>query len=133
MLKNIIIVGLLTSLFTFGLLGNTFAENTDPSLLGNDEFQFGTQETKADIAALNHDYDQEHLAVVGTEAGAWEFKSNAPETKADIAARNYDYNQAQLASVGSEAGDWEYKHVSSDRTGDAVANEIEAVPVCRDC
>jgi hypothetical protein len=134
MLKNILLVGLLSSLLTFGLFGHAFAESTDPSLLGNDEFQFDAPETKADRAARDFDYDKESLALVGTEAGDWDFKSNATQTKSDIAARDYQYSQTRLASVGTEAGDWEYRHEpSGTQMGAAVANEIEAVPVCSDC
>lgn len=88
LLKKILLVGLLSSLFTFGLSGLAFAESTDPSLLGNDEFQFNAPETKAGRAARGFDYDQESLAIVGTEAGDWEYRHEPSDNQLGAAVAN---------------------------------------------
>jgi hypothetical protein len=74
--------------FTFGLSGLAFAESTDPSLLGNDEFQFNAPETKAGRAARGFDYDQESLAIVGTEAGDWEYRHEPSDNQLGAAVAN---------------------------------------------
>ena len=110
-MKNVIKVGVLVGFMTLGLVGAAFAEQpNDNSILGTDQFSFSTPQTEADIAAQNHDYDQERLAKVGSEAGNWQFDFDAPETKADLAAQNYHYDSQKLHMVGTEYGYDEYVH-----------------------
>jgi hypothetical protein len=62
---------------------------------------FSAPETAADGAARNYVYDQEQLALIGTEAGG----EIASTPQALRAAKNYAYNEERLAVVGTEAGD----------------------------
>lgn len=76
MFKKELIISALVVFFSFGLVGAAFAENTDPSVLGADEFSFdaqpSTSELSAQNAAMNYQYDQDRLVRSGTEAGTWE-------------------------------------------------------------
>ncbi len=133
MFKKELIIGVLATFFLMGMLGTAFAENE----AGSVQFSFDAQSMNHD-AAINHDYNQEHLTSVGTEGGNWEFKFDTPETKADVAAKNYVYNQEHLASIGTEGGNWELK---SRDTGTKANNANEAVAekgnmkdaVCKGC
>ena len=135
MFKKEFIIGLLTTFLCLGLIGTAFAGEGDyDSILGTDEFKFDAPVTKADIAAKAYSYDQNSLALVGTEAGNWEFRFDAPLTKADIAARNHKYNQESLALVGTEAGNWEFRFKDVDTmSSESVANEGNVDTVCPDC
>lgn len=64
------------------------------------ELDFDAPLTKADIAAQYPGYDQENLALVGTEAGVDVIASCKARTAAEI----IDYNTELLALVGTEAG-----------------------------
>ena len=132
MLTKQLIISVFATFFFLGLLGTAFAgENDYTSILGSDEFAFNAPETKADVAARNYVYDQEHLAAVGTEAGDWEYSFNAPETNADVAARNHVYNQENLATIGTEAGGPEFTFESAE---EAVAGESgKKDAVCSNC
>jgi len=109
MLKKEFIITLLVVFVSFGFVTAVFAENSETSLLGTDEFNFNAQKTSADVAAQNHVYNQENLAKVGTEAGNWVYDFDAPVTAADNAARYYAYDHERLERIGTEAGDWEQR------------------------
>ncbi len=113
MYKKKFIICILATFFFFGTLGAAFAENSETSLIGTDQFSFDAPQGIDYEAAKKYHYSQEHLAVVGTEAGNWEFNFNAPETKSDRAAKNYHYDQEHLAVVGTEGGDWKFKFNNS--------------------
>jgi|GEM_PF-2484462 len=119
MLKKEFIIGVLATSVIFGSLGTAFAEDSnDKSILGTDEYSFDAPGTTADEAARNHVYDQEQLALIGTEAGG-EIVSTP---QALNAANNHAYSEERLAVVGTEAGDWEYRsYEEGSRTSDAVA------------
>lgn len=122
MLKKSLIIGILTAFSLLGLLGTALAENGDNSILGTDQFTFNTPETKADVAARNHIYDQEQLALVGTEAGG-EITSSP---RALEATRSHGYDQDHLAKVGTEGGNWEFSFDNqASRTNEAVAGKQE--------
>lgn len=101
MLKKSLLVILLAAAFSLGLFGNDCAEDRSTSLLGTDQFSFNAPETKAGVAARNHIYDQEQLAVIGREGGG-EIKSSPKE--ALQTAQSYKYNQEELAFLGTEGG-----------------------------
>ena len=138
MFRKELITGILVAFFFMGFLGTAFAENSDKSILGSDEFTFDAPVSINNKAAIDHKYNQDDLALVGTEGGNWEFKFDTPETKADLAAKSYVYDQGRLASVGSEGGDWEF---SFDAPEANALNESEAVveknivkdAVCKGC
>lgn len=107
MKKKTTLISGMTSLILVGLAATSFAgmgiPNNNPAVgteAGNWQYQFDAPVTKADIAALNHTYDQENLALVGTEAGTDIIAGN----KSKAAAAAFDYNPEQLALVGTEAG-----------------------------
>ena len=87
MFKKGLIVCVLATFFFLGLLGTSFAgeanyESKIGTEAGNWEYNFDAPETKADVAAMNYQYDQEPLARVGTEAGDWEYGSDATNNEA---------------------------------------------------
>ena len=138
MFKKEFTVGVLATFLFLGLLGTAFAESSETSLLGTDQFTFDAPETKADIAAKNFVYNQEQLASVGTERGDSEFNFDAPETKADAAANSYVYNQEHLASVGTERGDSEFRfrdtRTKANNANEAVAEKGNTQDaVCKGC
>jgi hypothetical protein len=138
MFRKKFIIGVLATFFFMGFLGTAFAENSETSLIGTDQFTFDAPASTNNAAASKHVYNQEQLALVGTEAGVWEFKFDAPETKAELAAKNYVYDQEHLASVGTEGGNWEFKF-DAPRTKANNANEAVAEKgnmkdaVCKGC
>ena len=80
MLTKQLIISILATFFFLGLLGTAFAgENDYTSVLGSDQFTFNAPQTKADVAARDHVYNQENLATVGTEAGGPEFTFESAE------------------------------------------------------
>ncbi len=122
MLKKQCIVSLFVVLFPLIFVGAAVAgENDYSGILGSDQFSFEASVTNK--AASNHVYDQEKLALVGTEAGTWEYDPNAELTPAQQAAIEHDYNQSRLSDVGTEAGNWQYRFDSSE-TGNSI---------CRSC
>ncbi|MBW2689952.1 MAG: hypothetical protein JRC99_08480 [Deltaproteobacteria bacterium] len=141
MFKKELFTSILVAFFCVGLVGTALAGEViyDGSEAGSDEFTFDAP-TEVNDAAKNHVYNEESLAIIGTEAGDWEFKYDAPETKADVAARNYNYNQESLASIGTEAGNDEFRFDASERNvygsapNEAVADgsEIKDV-ICNGC
>ena len=138
MFKKEFIVGLLVAFLSLVMVGTVFAgENDYANIIGSDEFTFDAPESKTDVVVNDYVvndyvYDQEHLALAGTEAGDWEYKYDAPETKADVAARSHVYNQEHMALVGTEAGDWEYR--SGINTGEATAPEGQKMDtLCATC
>lgn len=135
MLKKQYIISILVTLLSFGFIATVVAgENDESTILGSDEFRFDAPETEIDVAARNHVYDQERLALIGSEAGAWQYNPNAAETKSDIAARNHDYDQRQLASVGTEAGNWEYSFNPSTDVSDVAGSDArDKDAVCSNC
>ena len=88
MFKKELIISLLVVFFSFGLVGTVFAENSDTSILGTDEFSFDAQLTTSELsaqqAAKNYQYDQGSLARGGTEAGNWEYSFDS-STNSDTA------------------------------------------------
>ena len=117
MLKKQYIVSLLVVLLSLGFAGSVVAgENDYNNLLGSDEFSFEASETNKDTAASTHVYDQEKLALVGTEAGDWQYDYSASsvETKSEQVASNHNSDQSQSSAVGTEAGDWEYSFDSPE-------------------
>ena len=108
MFKKELIIGVLATFFMMGMLGTAFAENE----AGSVQFSFDAQGMNQE-AAINHDYNQEHLAVIGTEGGDWEFKFDAPKTEADLAANNYKYDPVKLDMVGTKMGYDEYIHANN--------------------
>jgi hypothetical protein len=138
MFKKEIMICMLATLFVVGLLGTAFAENRETSLIGTDQFSFDSPNPMINYeAAKNYDYNQEHLAKVGTEGGDWQFKFDAPETKADMAAKNYVYDHDHLALIGTEGGDHEFKfdnatpNSKNHKTQVTAGNKPEAL--CSDC
>jgi hypothetical protein len=129
MFKKELIIGVLATFFLMGMLGTAFAENE----IGSVQFSFDAQGMNHE-AAINHDYNQEHLAAVGNEAGDWKIDFAAPESKADIAAKDYNYNQQHLALVGTEAGD---QKVNSALGAEGSAVQATATKkqgaLCSDC
>ena len=124
MFKKSLSIGLLTVASLIGLLGTSFAEDRSSGLLGKDEFVFNAPETKADVAARNYVYDQEELAMIGTEGGG-EIK---PTAKTLEAARSHNYDQEKLANVGTEGGNWEFSFDDrSSHSNQAVADQRDAV------
>lgn len=118
MFKKELIISVLVAFLFMGFIGTAFAEqNNDTSILGSDQFSFDANNSMNSEAAINHDYNQEHLAVVGTEAGDWKIDFAAPESKAEMAANNYNYNQQHLALVGTESGDWKFNNTAPETTG----------------
>jgi hypothetical protein len=120
MLRKQYIISLLVALLSLGFAGSVMAgENDYNTILGSDEFTFESSESK-NVTASNHVYDQEKLALIGTEAGDWQydFSANAKQTQSEKVASDRDSDQSHLSSsVGTEAGDWEY---SFDSPGNAV-------------
>jgi hypothetical protein len=117
MLKKQYIVSLLVVLLSLGLAGSVIAgENDYNTILGSDEFSFEASETNKDTAANSHVYDQEKLALVGTEAGDWQYdySADAIETKSEQVASDHNSDQSQISAVGTEAGDWEYRFDSPE-------------------
>jgi len=128
MLKKSLIIGAFSVFSLLGLLGTAFAEDNDNSILGTDQFTFNAPETKADVAARNYVYDQEQLALIGTEGGG-EITSSP---KALEAARTHDYDQGQLAKVGTEGGNWQFSFDNqASRTNEAVAGKQDVL--CNNC
>lgn len=129
MFKNELIISILVAFFFVGFLGTAFAESeltSDASVSINNE------------AAINHIYNQNDLAMVGTEGGNWEFKFDTPETKADLAAKNYNYDQEHLALVGTEGGDWKFSfdvpEAKASNATEATAKENSVKDaVCKAC
>ena len=122
MLRKQYIVSLLVVLFTFIFVGAALAgENDYSGILGSDQFSFEDSEANMDMAVSNHAYDEDHLALVGTEAGNWQYDANAERTPAQQAAIERDYDQSRLSDVGTEAGNWQYRFNSSES------------PVCSSC
>lgn len=135
MFNNKLIIGLLVTFFFMGFIGTAFAENSnDTSILGTDQFSFDSQQSTNNEAAKNFDYNQEHLALVGTEAGNWKY-NNVQKSKADVAATNYNYNQEHLALVGTEAGDWKINNSAQGVKGIKVqASEAKKQnAICSNC
>lgn len=117
MLKKQYIVSLLVVLLSLSFVSVVMAgENDYNNILGTDQFSFEDSQrvTDIEVAAMNHDYDQDRLALVGTEAGAWEYDANAEQTEAELAAKEHNYNQNRLLDVGTEAGNWRYRFDSSE-------------------
>ena len=137
MLKKEMLITGLVFLMSLGLVGTVFAgENDYQGVLGADQFSFDAQPSEAELAALqaaiNHNYDQDRLALAGTEAGNYEYQFDAPVTKAEIAAMNYDYDQQRLARVGTEAGD--YKFGSVAESADELASDGQpGEAICGTC
>ncbi len=130
MFKKELIIGVLATFFLMGMLGTAFAENE----AGSVQFSFDAQSMNHD-AAINHDYNQEHLAAVSTEAGDWKINFAAPESKAALAAKDYNYNQQHLALVGTESGDWKVNNSAPEaegNTGQATATKKHGA-ICTDC
>lgn len=130
---NKIIISGLSIFFVFALASSSLADIGTEA--GDWEYNPNAIETKADIAAKNHQYDQDALAVVGSEAGNWVYNPNAVETKADIAAKNYQYDNDSLARIGTEAGAWEFKDdILSRRSLEAVADDGKVKDaICKGC
>ena len=135
MFKKELIIGVLATFFFMGMLGTAFAGEGDyTSAVGTDQFSFDAQGMNQE-AAINHDYNQEHLAAVGTEAGDWKIDFASHESKADIAAKDYNYNQQHLALVGTESGDWKVNNSAPEATGNAAqatATKKQGT-LCSDC
>jgi hypothetical protein len=107
--KKFFIVSLAVSLL-FGLFGTAFAGEADyKTIVGTDQFVFNAPQTMADLAASHYVYDQQKLALVGTEKGSDQFNFDAPVSKEDLAARSYNYDPNQLAAVGTEKGSCQFK------------------------
>lgn len=105
MLRKEHIFGVLFVLLTFGMATTVFAGESDyRGVLGSDTFSFERMDTGGDTAAMNHNYDQDHLARVGTEAGNWEYSFDDSATKTEIAAKKHDYNEKIQDQIGTEAG-----------------------------
>ena len=89
MFKKELIIGVIATSVLLGSFGSALAEDSNAtSILGIDEFTFETTDTTSDAAARNYVYDQEQLAVVGTEAGDWEFRSYDQVTATSEAVAN---------------------------------------------
>jgi hypothetical protein len=119
MLKKQYIVSLLVVLLSLGFAGSVVAgENDYNNILGSDEFSFEASETNKDTAVNSHVYDQEKLALVGTEAGDWQYdhSASAVETKSEQVASDHNSDQSQFSAVGTEAGDWEYSFDSPENS-----------------
>ena len=119
MLKKQYIVSLLVVLLSLGFAGSVVAgENDYNNILGSDEFSFEASETNKGTAANSHVYDQEKLALVGTERGAEakEHSASAVETKSEQVASDHSLDQSQISAVGTEAGDWEYSFDSPENS-----------------
>lgn len=117
MLKKQYIVSLLVVLLSLGFVGSVVAgENDYNTILGSDEFSFEASETNKDMSASSHVYDQEKLALVGTEAGDWQYdySANVVEPQSEQVASGRNSDQSQFSSVGTEAGDWEYSFDSPE-------------------
>ena len=117
MLKKQYIVSLLVVLLSLGFVGSVVAgENDYNTILGSDEFSFEASETNKDMSTNSHVYDQEKLALIGTEAGDWQYddSANAVETQSQQVASDRNSDQSQLSSVGTEAGNWEYSFDSPE-------------------
>ena len=129
MLRKELIIGIFTAFTLLVSFGTALAEDSnDKSILGTDEFTFDAPETKADVAARNYVYDEEQLALVGTEAGS-EVTSTP---KALQAARNYGYDKEYLAAAGTEAGDWEFRFDDQGTgTSEVIADKQDAT--CSKC
>lgn len=130
---NKIIVSGLSIFFVLALAGVSIADVGTEA--GNWEYNPNAVETKADIAAKDHQYNQDALAVIGTEAGNWKYNPNAAETKADIAAKSHHYDEESLARIGTEAGNWDYQNnIYSHSHNEAVADDGKAKDaVCKGC
>jgi hypothetical protein len=130
MFKKEMIIGVLATFFLMGMLGTAFAQNE----AGSVQFSFDAKSMNNE-AAINHDYNQKHLAAVHTEAGDWKVNFAAPESKADIAAKDYNYNQQHLALVGTEGGDWKVSNSAPGATGNAVQETATKKhgALCTDC
>ena len=130
MFKKELIIAVLATFFLMGMLGTAFAENETGSV----QFSFDAQGINNE-AAINHDYNQEHLAAVRTEAGDWKVNFAAPESKADIAAKDYNYNQQHLALVGTEGGDLKVSNSAPGATGNAAQTTATKNhgTLCTDC
>lgn len=129
MLRKEIIVGIFAAFTLLLSFGTALAEDSnDTSITGSDEFVFNAPETKADVAARNYVYDEDQLALIGTEAGS----EVASAPKALRAARNHGYNEERLAVVGTEAGDWEFRFGGQGSgTSEAIADKRDAT--CSNC
>jgi len=103
-----LLIGVLVTFLTFGLFGTAFAASDlgspQSSEAGVYQFNFNAPLTMADKAAMNHEYDRDSLARVGSEQGSWQYRVDAPKTDADIAAMNHEYDQKALSEVGTERG-----------------------------
>lgn len=120
MLKKQCILGLFVVLLSLIFVGAAVAgENDYSGILGSDQFSF--EDSVTNKAASNHVYDQEKLALIGTEAGAWEYDPNAELTPAQQAAIERDYDQSRLSDVATEAGSWQYRFDSSE-TGRSICS-----------
>ena len=100
-----LIISMLIVLVTLGLTGIAFAGDIG-SEAGHSEFSFDQKvDSKLLEAAKTHPYDAEVLAVIGTEAGAWDIQH--VDADALEAARNYKYDWDKLHAISTEAGDYE--------------------------
>ena len=134
--KQMLITGLVV-LMSLGLVGTVFAgENDYQGVLGADQFSFDAPISAAEQAAVNaaikHNYDQDRLALAGTEAGDFEYRFDAPATKAELAAMNHVYDQERLDRIGTEAGDYKFGSVAA--SSDELASDgLPGKAICSSC
>ena len=129
MLRKELIIGVFAVFTLLVSFGTALAEDSnDKSILGTDEFVFDAPETTADVAARNYVYDEEQLALIGTEGGG----EIASTPEALNAARSYNYDEEHLAKVGTEAGNWEFQFADQG-TGmsEVIVDKRDAV--CNEC
>lgn len=112
MLKRQLLIGLIASLLILGLssLGLAGEQGSEAGM------EISATQTAWD-AALTHNYDQDRLNAIGTEAGNYGVNFDSNTTKSDIAASNHNYDQEQLNAIGTEAGVY----------------SLETGPVCMAC
>ena len=104
--RRLMISGLIASLLlslaatAFAGMGITNHNQAVGTEAGKWKFNFDAPPTMADIAARDHHYDRERLALIGTEAGVDVIAS----CKARATAEIIEYNTDLLALIGTEAG-----------------------------
>ena len=129
MLRKELIIGVFAAFILLSSFGTALAEDSnDKSILGTDEFTFDAPETKADVAARDYVYDEEQLALIGTEAGG----EMVSTPKALRASRSHNYDEEHLVAVGTEAGNWEFRF-NEQRTGagETIADKRDST--CSKC
>ncbi|MCK5209047.1 MAG: hypothetical protein KAQ79_13530 [Cyclobacteriaceae bacterium] len=131
MLTKELIIGIFAAFIIMVSFGTALAEDTDKSLLGADEYIFDAPEMETDVAARNYVYNDEHLALLATEAGGEVVSTPSPLQ----AAGNNSYNQDRLVAAGSEAGDdWEFRFDDQGLGArEAIADKQDRDAICTNC